>query len=71
MFSVTTNFVYKKNENKNIKKIYKYNFVWLFVLLLYVPSQQLLSWRDGQFTLQHYFPGQAWTTSTSCPYFRL
>ena len=22
----------------------------LFVLLLYVPSQQLWSWRDGQFT---------------------
>ena len=22
----------------------------LFVLLLYVPSQQLRSWRDGQFT---------------------
>ena len=25
-------------------------FVCLFVLLLYVPSQQLWSWRDGQFT---------------------
>ena len=23
---------------------------YLFVLLLYVPSQQLWSWRDGQFT---------------------
>ena len=31
----------------------------LFVLLLYVPSQQLWSWQDGQFTLQHFFPGQA------------
>ena len=34
----------------------KFNFNWhnvclfLFVLLLYVPSQQLWSWRDGQFT---------------------
>ena len=25
-------------------------FVCLFVLLLYVPSQQLWSWLDGQFT---------------------
>ena len=25
-------------------------FVCLFVLLLYIPSQQLWSWRDGQFT---------------------
>ena len=25
-------------------------FVYLFDLLLYVPSQQLWSWRDGQFT---------------------
>ena len=24
--------------------------ICLFVLLLYVPSQQLRSWRDGQFT---------------------
>ena len=34
-------------------------FVCLFVLLLYVPSQQLWSWRDGQFTLPHFFHGQA------------
>ena len=34
-------------------------FVCLFVLLLYVPSQQLWSWRDCQFTLPHFFPGQA------------
>ena len=27
----------------------------LFVLLLYVPSQQLWSWRDGQFTYLHFF----------------
>ena len=27
----------------------------LFVLLLYVPSQQLWSLRDGQFTLPHFF----------------
>ena len=35
-------------------KIIIFNFVllclFLFVLLLYVPSQQLWSWRDGQFT---------------------
>ena len=30
-------------------------FVRLFVLLLYVPSQQLWSLWDGQFTLQHFF----------------
>ena len=29
-----------------------------FVLLLYVPSQQLWSWRDGQFTLPHFFLGK-------------
>ena len=32
--------------------------VCLFVLLLYVPSQQLWSWRDGQFTLPHFFLGK-------------
>ena len=31
-----------------IEKLYA--SVCLFVLLLYVPSQQLCSWRDGQFT---------------------
>ena len=30
----------------------------LFVLLLYVPSQQLWSWPDGQFTLPHFFLGK-------------
>ena len=30
----------------------------LFVLLLYVPSQQLWSLRDGQFTLPHFFLGK-------------
>ena len=48
--------------------------ICLFVLLLYVPSQQLWSWRDSQFTTT-LFPGQAWSnkqlTSTSCTYFRL
>ena len=34
------------------------SFVCLF-LLLYVPSQQLWSLRDGQFTKPHFFPGQA------------
>ena len=34
------------------------NFVSLFVLLLSVPSQQLWSWRDGQFTLPHFFLGK-------------
>ena len=32
-------------------------FVCLF-LLLYVPSQQLWSWRGGQFTLPHFFLGK-------------
>ena len=30
----------------------------LFVLLLYVPSQKLWSWRDGQFTSPHFFLGK-------------
>ena len=30
----------------------------LFVLLLYVPSQQLWSLRDGQFTKPHFFLGR-------------
>ena len=34
------------------------NFVCLFVFLLYVPSQQLWSWRDGQFILPHFFLGK-------------
>ena len=29
------------------------NICFLFVLLLYVPNQQLWSWRDGQLTLPH------------------
>ena len=32
--------------------------VCLFVLLLYAPSQQLWSWRDCQFTSQHFFLGK-------------
>ena len=32
-----------------LDKLMHFN-VCLFVLLLYVPSQQLWSWRDGQFT---------------------
>ena len=35
-----------------------YMFVCLFALLLYVPSQQLWSWRDGQFTQWHFFLGK-------------
>ena len=37
------------------------DIVRLFVCLclLYVPSQQLWSLRDGQFTKPHFFPGQA------------
>ena len=31
--------------------------VYLF-LLLYIPSQQLWSWRDGQFTYPHFFLGK-------------
>ena len=34
------------------------NLFVLFVLLLYVPSQQLWSWRDGQFTYPHFFLGK-------------
>ena len=30
----------------------------LFILLLYVPSQQLWSWRDVQFTYPHFFLGK-------------
>ena len=38
-------------ENRRIQGIFKdFEFVCLFVLLLYVPSQQLWSLRDGQFT---------------------
>ena len=33
-------------------------YVCLFVLLLYVPSQQLWSLRDGQFTYTHFFLGR-------------
>ena len=33
-------------------------FVCLFVLLLYVPSQQLWSLGDGQFTQPHFFLGR-------------
>ena len=38
---------------KNMTKLQNYSYVCLFVLfvlLLYVPSQQLWSLRDGQFT---------------------
>ena len=31
---------------------------FLFVLLLYIPSQQLCSWWDSQFTLPHFFLGK-------------
>ena len=49
MFKLTDNF---GTEFLSIK---------LFVLLLYVPSQQLWSWCDGQFTLvtlPHFFMGK-------------
>ena len=42
----------KSESNPHILK------VCLFVLLLYVPSQQLWSWRDGQFTYPHFFLGK-------------
>ena len=35
---------------------------FLFVFLLYVPSQQLWSWQKGQFTLPLFFPEQTWTS---------
>ena len=31
---------------------------FFFFLLLDVPSQQLWSWRDGQFTLPHFYLGK-------------
>ena len=40
-----------------------------FVLLLYVPSQQLWSWWDGQFTYPHFFQGKL--EQALCTYFRL
>ena len=33
-----------------LAKVSYFNSAWSFVLLLYVPSQQLRLWRDGQFT---------------------
>ena len=41
--------IVKSFQNKHVN-IYLHLFVCLFVLLFYVPSQQLWSWRDGQFT---------------------
>ena len=39
-------------------KLIAAGFVCLFVLLLYIPSQQLWSWRDGQFTKPHFNLGK-------------
>ena len=40
-------------------KVYVRRFIlFVFVLLLYFPSQQLWSWRDGQFTKPHFFLGK-------------
>ena len=40
--------VRKRNYKKRLRKGF-------FGLLLYVPSQQLWSWRNGQFTQPHFF----------------
>ena len=54
--------------------IVKYIVICLFVLLLYILSQQLWPWWDGQFTKPHYFFWASFgkrLTSTLCIYFRL
>ena len=43
---------------KNITLPYTKAIVCLFDLLLYVPSQQLWSWRDNKFTQLHFFLGK-------------
>ena len=40
------------------KAIFMFADLCLFVLLLYVPCQQLWSLRDGQFTSPHFFLGR-------------
>ena len=40
-----------------LQKTYFRGIVWFEALH---PSQQLWSWRTGQFTLPRFFPGQAW-----------
>ena len=56
-------FYQTKHENIHDRGLFDLNDtegeLGLFVLLLYVPSQQLWSLRDGQFTYPHFFPGQA------------
>ena len=42
----------------NVCHLFVCLFVCLFVLLLYVPSQQLWSWGEGQFHLPHFFLGK-------------
>ena len=44
--------------NLGLRRRESYQTITLFVLVLYVPSQQLWSWRDGQFTKQHFFLGK-------------
>ena len=42
--------IQKKQSQVTMFEPQPLDFVCLFVLLLYVPSQQLWSWQDGQFT---------------------
>ena len=50
----------KKEEISKLQKQLEQVISSLFDvdLLLYVPSQQLWSWRDGQFTQSHFFLGK-------------
>ena len=50
--AVNTIFVIIQNTISHLEKVKSITdcFVCLFVVLLYVPSQQLWSLRDGQFT---------------------
>ena len=40
------------------EKVRMARYFCLFILLLYVQSQQLWSWQDGQFTELHFFLGK-------------
>ena len=63
--------IQEKHVQKNFPSLLA--TVCLFVFLLYVPSQQLWSLRDSQFTLPHFFLGrlEQAVNSNSCTYFRL
>ena len=50
--------LYKNEQGDFVRGDIVRLFVCLFVCLLYVPSQQLWSLRDGQFTKPHFFLGR-------------